>query len=583
MGALLSFLGFTALVGLVTYYRTRREDLNSTKGYFRAGNSLNGWVIAGSLLLTNLSAANFTGMTALVYGGNLAPIAWTVTVIPPLIFFAGIMLPTFLRGGFTTIPEFLETRFGPSTRRIVTALFLFGYVFGGMPVALYGGAIAFIHLFDVPALLNLDHATSVWLIVWALGIIGGMYALFGGLKGVAVSDTLNGVGLLVGGVLVLLFGLSAVGGGDFMGGVRTVFTTQTHKLDAIGNPTDLVPFAVLFTGMLLHNLFYWCTNQFIVQRAFGARSLKEGQKGVLIAGFFKILNVLYIAIPGVIAFHLYGAGHFSNNDWAYPTLVRDVMPGVFVGFFAAVIFGTVLSTYNSVLNSSVTIFAIDLYKPLWGRHLSDEVVIRRSKRVGTGMVIITLLIAPLIMKFPDGIFYYMVKTEILFGSPIFLTLMVGFFSKKVSAKAANITLVSYLIMLTLFQHVFVLELNFLHILAMLFVFHVGLILVLGRVFPVTRIPPPPVVPEDIDLRPWKYFPHVSAAIFATMILTYVLFSPWGLVQGSGGKQMEWPYLIGGIIFSTGVFAIPLWIYVRNRRSESDALRRQTGVPAAARG
>jgi len=140
-----------------------------------------------------------------------------------------------------------------------------------------------------------------------------------------------------------------------------------------------------------------------------------------------------------------------------------------------------------------------------------------------------------------------------------------------------------LITLALFQHVLVVELHFLHILALLFVFHVGLILVLGRVFPVTRLPPPPVVPEDIDLRPWKYFPHVSVGVFAAMILTYVIFSPWGLVQGSVGKQMDYPYLIGGILFSTGMFAIPLWIYVRNRRSETEALRQQPDVAVGSRG
>ena len=111
MGTILSFLFFTGLVGFITYLRTHNDKLHTPKGYFLAGNSLNGWVIAGSLMLTNLSAANFTGMTANVYGSNLSPIAWTVTVVPPLIYFCAVLLPTFLKGGFTTIPEFLENRF----------------------------------------------------------------------------------------------------------------------------------------------------------------------------------------------------------------------------------------------------------------------------------------------------------------------------------------------------------------------------------------------------------------------------------------------------------------------------------------
>ncbi len=374
------------------------------------------------------------------------------------------MLPTFLRRGFATVPEFLEQRYGSSTRRLVTALFLFCYIFGGMPVALYGGAIAIMNLFEVPTLLGVGEATCVWILVGLLGVIGGTYALFGGLKGVAVSDTLNGIGLLTGGVLVFIFGAAAVGDGNFFGGIKTMFTTETHKLDSIGAQDDLVPFAVIFTGMVMHNAFYWCTNQFIVQRCFGARSLAEGQKGVIIAGYFKILNVFYIAIPGIIAYHIYGGGSFENNDWVYPTLIRDIMPGIFVGFFAAVIFGAVLSTYNSVLNSSVTLFAIDIYKPLWGSHLSAEVIIKRSKIAGCFLVILTMFIAPLIMQFEGGIFLYMVKADVLFGAPIFLTLLVGYFSKTVSAKAANITLVSYLVILSFCQFWPPLGLHYLHVL-----------------------------------------------------------------------------------------------------------------------
>lgn len=564
MGTFLSFLFFTALVGVITFYRTRRENLQSSQGYFLGGNSLNGWVIAGSLMLTNLSAANITGMTAQVYGGNLAPIAWTVTVIPPLLFFAGVLLPMFLRRGFATIPEFLEQRYGPSTRRLVTALFLFCYVFGGMPVALYGGAIAIMNLFNLPALMGVDERTCVLILVGTFGVLGGTYALFGGLKGVAISDALNGVGLLIGGVLVFIFGVSAIGDGNFFAGATKMFTTETHKLDAIGSTSDLVPFAVLFTGMVLHNSFYWCTNQFIVQRCFGARSLAEGQKGVIIAGFFKILNVFYIAIPGVIAYHLYGSGAFENNDWAYPTLVRDIMPGLFVGFFAAVIFGAVLSTYNSVLNSTVTLFAVDIYKPIWGKTLSDETVIKRSKWVGCGLVIVTMFIAPMIMQFEGGIFLYMVKAEVLFGAPIFLTLLVGYFSKTVSSKAANITLVSYLVILSLSQFAFTIELHYLHLLAALFVVHVIMLFGLSRVFPLDRPIEPTTADSTIDLTPWRHFKLVGGLALALMIATYIVFSPWGLVKEVTEKHINLGVVAAGLTLASLIFIVPLLIARRER-------------------
>lgn len=565
MGTLLSFLFFTALVAGVTYWRTHRENLHSSQGYFLGGNSLSGWVIAGSLLLTNLSAANITGMTAQVYGTNLAPIAWTVTVIPPLLLFAGVLLPTFLKRGFATVPEFLEQRYGSSTRRLVTALFLFCYVFGGMPVALYGGAIAIMNLFNVPALLGVDERTCVWILVGTLGLIGGTYALFGGLKGVAVSDTLNGIGLLTGGLLVFIFGVRAVGDGSFFSGVETMFTTETQKLDAVGAKDDLVPFAVLFTGMIMHNAFYWCTNQFIVQRCFGARNLAEGQKGVILAGYFKILNVFYIAIPGVIAYHIYGGGAFENNDWVYPTLVRDIMPGVFVGFFAAVIFGAVLSTYNSVLNSSVTLFAIDIYKPIWGQHLTDEVIIGRAKWVGSLLVILTMFIAPLLMDFSDGIFVYMVKAEVLFGSPIFLVMLVGYFSKTVSARAANITLVSYLVTLSFTQFNSALPIHFMHALGILFVIHVGMLFGLSRVFPLEKSIEPTTPDAQLDLTPWKHFKLVGGLSVAFMIATYVVFSPWGLVKESVEKNIDWAFLLGGLVVATLMYLIPYRIYRRQSR------------------
>ena len=222
MSTFLSFLFFTGLVGLITYLRTRRDNLHSSKGYFLAGNSLNGWVIAGSLMLTNLSAANFTGMTGNVYKGNLSPIAWTATVIPVLIYFCAYLLPTFLKGGFTTIPEFLENRFSPTTRRIVAIMFLFSYILSGMPVALYGGSIAINQLFGVPEAFGITPEVSIWIVVWGLGTIGSIYALFGGLKGVAVSDTLNGVGLLIGGALVFIIGVYQVGDQNFIAGAKTL-------------------------------------------------------------------------------------------------------------------------------------------------------------------------------------------------------------------------------------------------------------------------------------------------------------------------------------------------------------------------
>lgn len=558
MGTLLSFLFFTGLVGLITYLRTRKDNLQSSKGYFLAGNSLNGWVIAGSLMLTNLSAANFTGMTANVYKGNLSPIAWTVTVIPVLIYFCAVLLPTFLKGGFTTIPEFLENRFNKTTRRLIAIMFLFSYIISAMPVALYGGSIAINHLFDVPQVLGLSENVAIWIVVWVLGSIGAMYALFGGLKGVAVSDTLNGVGLLIGGAMVFVIGVYMVGDQNFIAGAKIILTKNTEVLDAIGDEADGIPFSVLFTGMLLHNLYFWSTNQFIVQRTLGARSLKEGQKGVMIASFFKVLNIFYIAMPGVIALHVYGPGHFENADFVYPTLIRDIMPSVFVGFFAAVIFGAVLSTFNSVLNSTVTIFALDIYKPLWGKGLDDKIIIQRSKKIGVIMAAMTMTIAPFIMYFPDGIFTFMVKVDSLFGAPILMVLLLGYFSRKTPPFAVNICLGLFLLVYASFMFFIQPEMHYLHYMAILFVIFISLALLIGRFKPGA---PKPAFrsagPEGVDLTPWKHFKTVSIAATLLMIATYVLLSPLGLVGTDQPKSVNIGYIAIGLVIAFVVLGVPL--------------------------
>ena len=558
MGTLLSFLFFTGLVGLITYLRTRKDNLQSAKGYFLAGNSLNGWVIAGSLMLTNLSAANFTGMTANVYKGNLSPIAWTLTVIPVLIYFCAVLLPTFLKGGFTTIPEFLESRFNKTTRRLIAIMFLFSYIISAMPVALYGGSIAINHLFDVPQVLGLSENVAIWIVVWVLGSIGAMYALFGGLKGVAVSDTLNGVGLLIGGAMVFVIGVYMVGDQNFIAGAKIILTKNTEVLDAIGDEADGIPFSVLFTGMLLHNLYFWSTNQFIVQRTLGARSLKEGQKGVMIASFFKVLNIFYIALPGVIALHLYGPGHFENADFVYPTLIRDIMPSVFVGFFAAVIFGAVLSTFNSVLNSTVTIFALDIYKPLWGKGLDDKVIIQRSKKVGVIMAAMTMTIAPFIMYFPDGIFTFMVKVDSLFGAPILMVLLLGYFSRKTPPFAVNICLGLFLVVYASFMFFIQPEMHYLHYMAILFVIFISLALIIGRFKPDTSKPAfRSAGPEGVDLTPWKHFKTVSIIATLLMIGTYVLLSPLGLVETDQPKSVNIGYIAIGLVIAFVVLGVPL--------------------------
>ena len=342
-----SCVGFMSLVAAVSWFKTR-GTVDTGTGYFLAGRGLGATFIAGSLLLTNLSAEQLIGLNGSAYGYNLSSMGWEVTAAIATVLMAFIFLPRYLAGAFTTLPEFLSTRFDEGVRRMTVILFMLGYGLVTIPSVLYAGSIAVIKLFDIPALLNLSYSVSLVMTIVVIGLLGSSYAILGGLRAVAVSDTLNGVGLLLVGLAVPYLGLQVLGEGSVGQGLNTVLTTNTDKLNAIGGPSDPTPFATLFTGMILANLFYWCTNQYVIQRTLAARSLAEGQKGVLLSGFFKVLVPLLMMIPGVIAYHLYGP-ELHPIDLAYPQLVRDVLPVYATGFFLAVLLGAVLSSFNSLI------------------------------------------------------------------------------------------------------------------------------------------------------------------------------------------------------------------------------------------
>jgi len=356
---ILTFLGFTLLVAIISYLATRKTNESSSDGYFLGGRSLTGVVIAGSLLLTNLSTEQIVGLNGAAFKEGILVMAWETLAALAMVITAVFLLPRYLKGGITTVPQFLEKRYDNATKTITSGLFLSGYVVVLLPIVLYSGALAINTMFDVPELLGVSENSALWITVWGIGIIGSIYAIFGGLKAVAVSDLINAIGLLIGGLMIPVFGLWAIGDGSLSEGISTLINTHPEKFKSMGGPSASVPFGTIFTGMMLVQLFYWGTNQAIIQRALGAKNLKEGQKGLLLASFIKILGPLIVVLPGVIAFHMFGET-LDNPDQAYPMLVTKVLPATLVGFFAAVLFGAILSSFNSALNSSVTLFGIDI-------------------------------------------------------------------------------------------------------------------------------------------------------------------------------------------------------------------------------
>ncbi|WDE96116.1 solute:sodium symporter family transporter [Lentisphaera profundi] len=404
---IISFLVFTGLVGLATWLITRKDDHASSDGYFLGGRSLTFPLIAGSLLLTNLSTEQLVGLNGAAFQHGFHVMVWEVFAVVALVLMALFFLPKFLRSGIATVPQYLEVRFDHKTRMIVDMIFLTAYAVILLPIVLYSGAKGLSNMLDVQALTGINSETGVlWFMVIVIGILGSIYALFGGLRTVAVSDTLNGAGLLIGGFLIAYFGLKAVGDGNgAIAGWNSLIENAPARFNSIGGKKDDVPFSTIFSGVVLLNLFYWCTNQQIIQRTFGASSLAEGQKGVLLTGALKLLGPIYLVIPGMIAFQLYGHLGIGNDD-AYGTLVKNVLPAPLTGFFAAVMVGAILSSFNSALNSTCTLFSLGFYKNVLNKDADEKQVVKSGKIFGLIIAITSMIIAPMLAG-QDSIFGYL--------------------------------------------------------------------------------------------------------------------------------------------------------------------------------
>ena len=241
--------------------------------------------------------------------------------------------------------------YGKGTKTMFSLVIVVMYSILNLPVILYSGAVVFEQIFDISGILGTSKFMAVAILCIIIGIIGGCYAIFGGLKAVAVSDTINGVGLIIGGLMIPFLGFAALsaatGGHGILDGIKYMVEADPAKMNAINAwnaPEPEVPWPLIITGMFFNNLYWWCTNQSFVQRSLAAKSLKEGQKGAIFCGFLKCLGPLYLVIPGVIAFYLpsiqdkLAAAGSSAIDFAYPALIAEIVPKPVMGFFAAVMF-----------------------------------------------------------------------------------------------------------------------------------------------------------------------------------------------------------------------------------------------------
>lgn len=541
MFIVITFILFTALVAVIAAVKTREENLDTQDGYFLAGRSLTGSVIAGSLMLTNLSTEQLVGQAGQTYATNMGPMAWESTSCIALILLAFVFVPRYLKMGLTTIPEFLEQRYDSGLRKLITLLLLLGYLLTYLPTVLYSGALVFNQIFNISGLLQVSELQGVTVTATAIGIVGAIYAIFGGLKAVAVSDTVNGIGLIIGGIALPVITVCAFGHGSFVDGIHNFINLiPAEKFNAI-NPANaqapMIPWPVLFTGMVVNNLFYWATNQTIIQRALGAKNLAEAQKGAIYAAALKIITPLFIAICGLLVFYMAHNGLLSGDqvaalektsDLAYPTLIITMMPKPLLGFFAAVLFGAILSSFNSALNSCITLYTLDLHRPLFNPDASDKHLVRIGKRFGIVLAIISICIAPAVSLAPSGLYDFLQSCFGFFNVPILATVIIGMFTKYTPPIAPKAGLVLHVVLYSLTKTpLFPIHCHYLYVLFFLFVFQIAFQLIMGKVRPTAQ----PYVMKDaqvVDMAPWKHGKKAAIICIVLMLALYTLFSPIGL-------------------------------------------------------
>lgn len=524
------FVFVTLLVGVIAYFATRNTPENTADGFYLGGRSLGPWVVAGSLLLTNLSTEQIVGLNGAAYSQGILVMAWETLAAVAMVVTALFLLPRYLGGRLTTIPEFLERRFDRSTKAWVSGLFVSGYALVLLPIVLYSGALALNGMFDVPGLLGISAQAALWATVLLLGFIGSVYAIFGGLRAVAVSDALNAIGLLIGGLMIPILGLMAVGDGSVVDGFTVLKTNHPEAFLAKGGPDSSIPFSTLFTGMMLVQLFYWGTNQAIIQRALAARHLKAGQQGLMIAAVVKIAGPLIVVLPGIIALHLFGPD-LADGDQAYPKLVAQVLPTWALGFFAAVLFGAILSSFNSALNSAATLIGHDIYKGWLKPNAPEDLAVRKGKTAAWFIAVLAMAVAPFLAYAPDGLFGYLQEVNGCYSIPILTLVVMGYLSRKPGAKGAKITLVTLVGMYAISQFVLKPLVNgpddvqiyphFLHIMAILFVLGVGMMMLIPKSADESIEQAQdalPVLPKS-----WAPAKWIGAIVVLVVVITYVVF------------------------------------------------------------
>ena len=423
------FFGYIfIIIGFGIWISQRKGGNETAKDYFLASKSLPWWAVGGSLIASNISTEQILGMNGSGFVMGMAIATYELMAAATLLIVAKFFLPVFIKKEIYTMPQFLEVRYDNRVRIGLAVFWLFLFVFVNITSVLYLGGLAIEQLLGVPL---------IWGII-GLALYSASFSIFGGLKAVVWTDVAQVVVLVLGGLMASYIVVSQVGDGGFLSGLSTLYEEVPEKFDMIldrDNPSyNLLPgISVLVGGMWIANLYYWGTNQYIIQRALAAKSLREAQKGVAFAGLLKILMPLIVVLPGIAAFVL--GAEIDKPDQAFPWVLSTHVGTGFKGIVFAALVAAIGSSISSMVNSASTIFTLDVYNTLFNKGASQKNLVNTGKIASTLAIVIGVVVAPSLGNL-EQVFQYIQEYTGYISPGVLSVFLFGLFWKRSTANAA---------------------------------------------------------------------------------------------------------------------------------------------------
>ncbi|WP_228235115.1 sodium:solute symporter [Allomuricauda sp. M10] len=416
---------FLVLLGIAVWVIRKKKE--STEDYFLAGRNVGWFVVGASIFASNIGSEHVVGLAGAGAGNRLPMLiyeiqAWIVLIL------GWVFLPFYARAGVFTMPEFLEKRFDARSRWILSVFSIVAYVLTKISVTIYAGGVV------VSALLGIDF----WTGAIATVVLTGVYTVLGGMRAVVYTETLQAIILVVGAAALTLIGLDHVGGWQSM--KETVTPEYLNMWRAASDPD--FPWPPLLIASTITGIWYWCTDQYIVQRALTAKNIKEGRRGTIFGALLKLMPVFLFLIPGVIALTLKMRGelNWDSPDQAFPVLMSNLLPSGLRGLVAAGLLAALMSSLASVFNSCSTLFTVDIYKKL--RPNTPEKKLVRTGQIATVITVVIGIIWIPIMANISGVLYeYLQSVQSYIAPPITAVFLLGIFHKRINAQGAYVTLI----------------------------------------------------------------------------------------------------------------------------------------------